>query len=152
MLLSACAGGDLPSAGRASAPASSAADAAAPTQSATPAPTSRPPASPTRLPQPTATPSATASPIPSATARPADRPTPSPAADAPSARTHVFPVRSVGKVSYGRFHHDYPAADIFCPIGSEFLAVTDGVVDYVSREDTWDPAVNDGATRGGLSV
>jgi peptidoglycan LD-endopeptidase LytH len=65
---------------------------------------------------------------------------------------YVFPVRSQGKVSYGRFHHDYPAADIFCPIGSEFVAVTDGVVDYVSRLDTWDPQVNDGATRGGLSV
>lgn len=65
---------------------------------------------------------------------------------------HVFPVRSNGKVSYGRSHHDYPAADIFCPIGSMFVAVTDGVVDYVSREDVWDPKVNDGATRGGLSV
>jgi murein DD-endopeptidase MepM/ murein hydrolase activator NlpD len=61
-------------------------------------------------------------------------------------------VRSKGKISYGRAHHDYPATDIFCPIGSEFIAVTDGVVDFVSREDTWDPQVNDGATRGGLSV
>ena len=65
---------------------------------------------------------------------------------------HVFPVQSDGKVSYGRFHHDYPAADIFCPIGSVFVAVTDGVVDFVSREDVWDPKVNDGATRGGLAV
>jgi murein DD-endopeptidase MepM/ murein hydrolase activator NlpD len=104
------------------------------------------------MPQPTTTPSATASPIPSATATPARRPTASATADAPSARTYVFPVRSKGKVSYGRFHHDYPATDMFCPIGSQFLAVTAGVVDYVSREDVWDPAVNDGATRGGLSV
>jgi peptidoglycan LD-endopeptidase LytH len=61
-------------------------------------------------------------------------------------------VRSEGKISYGKAHHDYPAADIFCPAGSEFLAVTGGVVDFVSREDIWDPQVNDGATRGGLSV
>jgi murein DD-endopeptidase MepM/ murein hydrolase activator NlpD len=65
---------------------------------------------------------------------------------------HVFPIQSDGKVSYGRFHHDYPATDIFCPIGSVFVAVTDGVVDFVSREDVWDSKVNDGATRGGLAV
>lgn len=61
-------------------------------------------------------------------------------------------MRSDGKISYGKSHHDYPAADIFCPIGSQFVAVTAGVVDYVSREDVWNPQVNDGATRGGLSV
>lgn len=66
--------------------------------------------------------------------------------------TYVFPVRSTGTISYGKFHHDYPAADIFCPIGSEFVAVTDGIVDFVSREDTWDARANNGATRGGLSV
>ena len=65
---------------------------------------------------------------------------------------YIFPVRSTGKVRYGQFHHDYPATDIFCPVGSEFLAVIDGVVDYVSREDVWDPATDDGAERGGLSV
>ena len=68
------------------------------------------------------------------------------------AAVHVFPVQSDGKISYARFHHDYPAADLFCPIGSIFVAVTDGVVDFVSGEDVWDPKVNDGATRGGLSV
>ncbi len=61
-------------------------------------------------------------------------------------------MRSEGKINYGRYHHDYPAADIFCPVGSEFVAVTDGVVDFVSREDSWTPAINDGGTRGGLSV
>ena len=61
-------------------------------------------------------------------------------------------MQSTGKISYIRFHHDYPAADIFCPIGSIFVAVTDGVVDFVSEEDVWEPKVNDGATRGGLAV
>jgi murein DD-endopeptidase MepM/ murein hydrolase activator NlpD len=79
---------------------------------------------------------------------------PRPTARAPATATHhyVFPVRSDGKISYGRYHHDYPATDIFCPVGSQFVAVTDGVVDFVSYEDKWDPKVNDGATRGGLSV
>lgn len=41
---------------------------------------------------------------------------------------------------------------MFCAIGSVFVAVTDGVVDFVSRADVWDAKVNDGATRGGLAV
>jgi murein DD-endopeptidase MepM/ murein hydrolase activator NlpD len=67
-------------------------------------------------------------------------------------RRYIFPVQSDGEISYGKFHHDYPAADIFCPVGSIFVAPTDGVVDFVSRADEWDPQVDDGATRGGLSV
>ena len=118
----------------------------APRASSAPAqpPAARPTALPTALPQPTPkaappqpTAAATATTVPTATS---------------AAGRHVFPVRSDGKISYGRFHHDYPAADIFCPIGSVFVAVTDGVVDFVSREDHWNPKVDDGATRGGLAV
>jgi murein DD-endopeptidase MepM/ murein hydrolase activator NlpD len=32
------------------------------------------------------------------------------------------------------------------------VAVTSGVVDFVSVEDLWDPATDDPATRGGLAV
>jgi murein DD-endopeptidase MepM/ murein hydrolase activator NlpD len=32
------------------------------------------------------------------------------------------------------------------------VAVTDGLVDFVSTEDVWDPAVDDPATRSGLAV
>jgi murein DD-endopeptidase MepM/ murein hydrolase activator NlpD len=121
-------------------------------QTAAPSVTPSPPPS-TSTPAPsTSTPSAaqpTPTAIPAATATPAST---SAAAGQLAERRYVFPVRSKGKLSYGKYHHDYPAADIFCPIGSDFLAVTSGVVDYVSREDTWDPKVNDGATRGGLSV
>ena len=38
------------------------------------------------------------------------------------------------------------------PIGSVVIAVTDGVVDEVSRVDKWDAATNDGSVRGGLWV
>jgi murein DD-endopeptidase MepM/ murein hydrolase activator NlpD len=100
---------------------------------ATPTPTSAPP---TALPTPTAVPAATAT----------------PAQTSPADVHYVFPVRSKGKISYGRLHHDYPAADIFCAVGSEFVAVVDGVVDYVSREDQWDGASDDPALRGGISV
>lgn len=65
---------------------------------------------------------------------------------------YVFPVQSTGDVYYQYRHHDYPATDIFCPSGSLFRAVTDGVVDFISREDTWDQTVDAPETRGGLSV
>lgn len=64
---------------------------------------------------------------------------------------YIFPVQHA-EVNYGKFHHDYPATDIFCPEGSEFVAVTDGVVDFVSFKDIWDPKTDDPNDRGGLSV
>jgi peptidoglycan LD-endopeptidase LytH len=118
---------------------------ATPRPSATPAPTSTP--------RPTAAPTATetATPIPAATATPA-RARATPPSTTQAALHYVFPVRSEGKISYGRFHHDYPAADIFCPVGSQFVAPADGVIDFVSREDLWDPSTDDPEVRGGLSV
>jgi murein DD-endopeptidase MepM/ murein hydrolase activator NlpD len=123
-----------------------------PTIASTPTPTPAP-----LLSRSTATIAPAAQPSPTATAIPAIVVTPRAqqaplAQSAPVAHQYVFPVRSKGKISYGRYHHDYPAADIFCPVGSEFVAVTDGVVDWVSRDDIWTPAIDDGATRGGLSV
>jgi murein DD-endopeptidase MepM/ murein hydrolase activator NlpD len=72
--------------------------------------------------------------------------------EAAGSAVYVFPVQAARAVRYGPYHHDYPAADIFCPVGSRFVAPTSGVVDYVSWVDRWDPKVNDPATRGGLSV
>jgi murein DD-endopeptidase MepM/ murein hydrolase activator NlpD len=117
-------------------------------------PTRTPIAAPTHAP-PTATerpttPVLTATAIPAATVTPAS--TQALAASPVAEHRYAFPVRSDGKIRYGKFHHDYPAADIFCPVGSTFVAVTYGVVDFVSREDRWDPKVNDGATRGGLAI
>ncbi len=64
---------------------------------------------------------------------------------------YVFPVNAE-TLEYGPYHHDYPATDIFCPPGNEFLATTDGVVDYVSRVDQWDAATNRPEHRGGIAV
>jgi murein DD-endopeptidase MepM/ murein hydrolase activator NlpD len=64
----------------------------------------------------------------------------------------VFPVQPAAKATYPACHHDYPASDIFTPVGSRFVAVTSGVVDFVSFKDTWQPEVDDPVTRGGLSV
>lgn len=67
-------------------------------------------------------------------------------------RRYYFPVQPPRLARYANEHHDYPAADIFTPIGSTVVAVTDGVVDEVSRVDRWDRRTNDGAYRGGLWV
>jgi peptidoglycan LD-endopeptidase LytH len=135
------------------------------------APSASPTATPTRAPtttltaQPTATSTPSATPAPSATATvtaiPAATATAAPSMPAdPTVETgsgsagfrYVFPVRSEGEISYGRTHHDYPATDIFCPIGSDFVAATDGVVDFVSVEDLWDARSDDPVVRGGISV
>jgi murein DD-endopeptidase MepM/ murein hydrolase activator NlpD len=113
-----------------------------PKPSATPTPTPEPSATPTETPIPAAT--ATSQPtavIPDATASPEM-----------TAYQYVFPVRSSGEISYGAAHHDYPATDIFCPIGSEYVAVIGGVIDFVSTEDLWSPSTDDPALRGGISV
>ena len=52
----------------------------------------------------------------------------------------------------GTASHGYPATDIFAPTGTKFVAVTDGLVDFVSSKDLWDPIKDDPALRGGLSV
>jgi murein DD-endopeptidase MepM/ murein hydrolase activator NlpD len=54
-------------------------------------------------------------------------------------------------VSYGHSHHDYPATDMFAPVGCAIVSPVDGVVDEVSTVDRWNPATNLGADRGGLS-
>jgi len=67
---------------------------------------------------------------------------------------YVFPVQPLAscEVSYGHFHHDYPATDIFAKRGCRFVAPTDGTVTEVARTDRWDPSSDRGADRGGRSV
>lgn len=61
-----------------------------------------------------------------------------------------FPVR--GAAGYGRYHHDYPATDIFAGCGRRVVAPVDGVVLELRRRDRWDPASNRGGQRGGKFV
>jgi len=75
---------------------------------------------------------------------------PGAAASAAARARHVFPVR--GRTSYSRFHHDYPATDIFAACRTRVVAPTSGVVLEVSRRDRWRPARDNPATRGGKSV
>ncbi|CAN5276367.1 hypothetical protein BH23ACT9_BH23ACT9_31320 [soil metagenome] len=114
--------------------------------SPTPPPTFIPSTAPTPTPVPAPTAPTTTPPSDDQTAT-AD---PDPAPPAVEIR-YAFPVQPPSAASYGRDHHDYEATDIFAPCGTTLVAPVSGVVDEVSRVDTWDPTINDPATRGGLS-
>ena len=73
---------------------------------------------------------------------------PIPAVAAP---IYTFPVAGC-EVTYSRYHHDYPAADIFGKKGCAFVSPIAGVVDEVNTVDRWRGKTNLGADRGGLSV
>ena len=72
----------------------------------------------------------------------------SPASAAP---IYTFPVAGC-TVTYSKYHHDYPAADIFGKKGCAFVSPIAGVIDEVNSVDKWSGKTNLGADRGGLSV
>jgi len=72
----------------------------------------------------------------------------SPAIAAP---IYTFPVAGC-TVTYSKYHHDYPAADIFGKKGCAFVSPIAGVVDEVNTVDKWSGKTNLGADRGGLSI
>ena len=68
-----------------------------------------------------------------------------------AAPIYTFPVSGC-TVNYGKYHHDYPATDIFAKKGCAFVSPISGVVDEVNLVDRWQGKSNLGADRGGLSV
>jgi murein DD-endopeptidase MepM/ murein hydrolase activator NlpD len=72
----------------------------------------------------------------------------SPAMAAP---IYTFPVAGC-TVTYSKYHHDYPAADIFGKKGCAFVSPVAGVVDEVNTVDKWSGKTNLGSDRGGLSI
>jgi len=69
-------------------------------------------------------------------------------------RNYIFPVQPahLAHFSEGVESHGYPAIDIFAPVGTSFVAVTNGVVEFVNDEDRWQPENDHPALRGGLAV
>lgn len=65
--------------------------------------------------------------------------------------TYIFPVADC-KVTYTKFHHDYPATDIQAKKGCAFVAPINGVVEDVNLKDMWNGKTNLGKDRGGISV
>jgi len=94
-------------------------------------------------------PSSEAPPAPATSGPASSAPAPTKAAGSYRGK-FAFPV--VGKSSYAHTHHDYPATDIIAACGLTAVSPIDGSVLEVTRVDTYDPKVNAGATRGGLSV
>ena len=70
---------------------------------------------------------------------------------ATAAPVYSFPIAGC-TVKYGKYHHDYPASDIFAKKGCAFVAPIAGVIDEVSTIDKWSGKTNIGADRGGLSI
>jgi murein DD-endopeptidase MepM/ murein hydrolase activator NlpD len=68
-----------------------------------------------------------------------------------AAPTYTFPIAGC-TVTYSKYHHDYPASDIFAKKGCAFVSPVAGVVDEVNTVDKWSGKTNKGADRGGLSV
>ena len=72
-----------------------------------------------------------------------------PAAAAP---IYTFPVAGC-TVTYTKYHHDYPAADIFGKKGCAFVSPIAGVIDEVNTVlISWSGKTNLGPDRGGLSI
>jgi murein DD-endopeptidase MepM/ murein hydrolase activator NlpD len=67
-------------------------------------------------------------------------------------RTYIFPVQPQGKASFGKGGHNYPATDIFAPVGSLFVAPVSGKIEDLQREDRWDSKKADPAFKGGRWV
>lgn len=74
---------------------------------------------------------------------------PSPASQRAAAGrlSYLFPVRA--RTSFSRFHHDYPAADVFAACRSRVVAPVRGVILEVSRRDRYRPGADNPALRGG---
>jgi len=68
-----------------------------------------------------------------------------------AAPIYTFPVAGC-TVTYSKYHHDYPASDIFAKKGCAFVSPISGVVDEVNTVDKWSGKTNLGADRGGLSI
>jgi murein DD-endopeptidase MepM/ murein hydrolase activator NlpD len=121
---------------------------ARPAETALPAPTDTPVAyTPTPTLSPTSVPTPTDTLPPTATEKPTDTPSP-----VPASFLFVYPIQPPDGSGFSQGGHGYPAIDIFAPAGARFVAVTGGVVDFVSTKDRWDPATDDPALRCGLCV
>jgi hypothetical protein len=65
---------------------------------------------------------------------------------------YAVPLADVAGAGWGGTHAGYPATDVFIACGAEIVAPVNGATVHVRTVDTWDPAVDDPATRGGRSV
>jgi len=66
---------------------------------------------------------------------------------------YTVPVTPADRAGWNQTHAGYPATDIFLGgCGATIVAPTNGAVLEVRRTDSWDPTVDNPATRGGRSL
>jgi murein DD-endopeptidase MepM/ murein hydrolase activator NlpD len=70
---------------------------------------------------------------------------------ASAAPIYTFPIAGC-TVTYSKYHHVYPASDIFAKKGCAFVSPVAGVIDEVNTVDKWSGKTNIGTDRGGLSI
>ena len=70
----------------------------------------------------------------------------------PTTTPYGLPVADVSGAGWSPTHSTYPATDIFLGCGAALVSPVDGTVLEVRRVDSWDPVIDDPATRGGRSV
>ena len=63
-----------------------------------------------------------------------------------------MPVADLDHAGWGDTHSEYPASDIFVGCGALIVAPVNGVVSESRRVNSYDPSVDNPATRGGRSV
>lgn len=66
--------------------------------------------------------------------------------------SYVLPVADVDGAGWGDTHSTYPATDVFVGCGATLVSPVDGTVIEVRRVNSYDPAIDNPATRGGRSV
>ena len=64
----------------------------------------------------------------------------------------MVPLADASVAGWGSTHAGYPATDIFVDCGAEVVAPVNGVAIDIRTVDSWDPAIDNPATRGGRSV
>ncbi|MFW2336004.1 M23 family metallopeptidase [Ilumatobacter sp.] len=84
----------------------------------------------------------------------ADRGTASQVADPerPTTTPYSLPVADGARAGWSATHSTYPATDVFSGCGASLVSPVWGTVLEVRRVDSYDPAVDDPATRGGRTV
>jgi murein DD-endopeptidase MepM/ murein hydrolase activator NlpD len=71
---------------------------------------------------------------------------------APTTTPHVVPVVDSAAAGWGTTHSGYPATDIFVSCGAGIVSPVNGVLLDVRTVDSWEPTVDNPATRGGRSI
>jgi len=72
--------------------------------------------------------------------------------DRPDTTPYGLPVDDGDRAGWSDTHASYPATDVFVGCGAELVSPVWGTVLEVRRVDSYDPAIDNPATRGGRSV